>query len=475
MLGFLVANEPNPEEDAEIVKKLLAADHGVGERRQDAITHLLNRDWFTRAWIFQEAVLSKKLILRCGGLEVPFDKFKRLIDTVMRVQYGSGGYARSLLKTTVGFNTVDLIQHGRRPCKYPQCERLLNASFLSVLLEALQQFQATNPRDLIYAFLAPQFQNLKPKNMIIPGYDKKVEWVWTDAARRIIADTGSLDILAAARGSQPGDFQIPSWVPDWSYCYRYARPITAPGLKTSFDACCGRLHKTELSGDFMALRVRGKIISKVAWLAPRNFGIDYYRNGMDKFFDLDGHVTELKQHLRFQRGHSGEQLAQDWPDLRGQVLRTLLADGAFGRVQPLPEKTRDLERVLADEALIKHMKQRMDAGEHVPNPNRWRGDYELLEKLWGWALIAQRKVLFATKAADKNDRQALIFLGLAARSVAVDDVIVVLYGSKVPVVLRVAEGNRWSVVSQCYLQDCMFGGEDSMRWKEEEAESFLLV
>jgi hypothetical protein len=212
MIHFL-SSESDPKADVDTVGKMFAADRGVGKLRQDAITNLLNRDWFTRAWVFQEAVLSKELLVRCGGMEVSFAKFKRLIDAVMRVQYNSGGYARSLIKTTVGFDTVDLIQHARQRCDEKDCQRFVESNFLAVLFEAMQQFRATNPRDLIYAFLASRFQNLEPENKIVPDYDKAVEWVWSDATRRIIADTRSLSVLAAGRGSEQGDVHVSSWVP----------------------------------------------------------------------------------------------------------------------------------------------------------------------------------------------------------------------------------------------------------------------
>ena len=124
------------------------------------------------------------------------------------------------------------------------------------------------------------------------------------------------------------------------------------------------------------------------------------------------------------------------------MLRTLLADGAFGHVQPLSETTKELERVIAEEKTIIEMKQRIDAGEHIPNPRRWRGDYEILEKLWGWVLIAQKKVMFATKATDGVDELSTINLGLAASTVRVNDVIAVLHGSKVLIVLRPVAGGE---------------------------------
>ena len=48
----------------------------------------------------------------------------------------------------------------------------------------------------------------------------------------------------------------------------------------------------------------------------------------------------------------------------------------------------------------------------------------------------------------------MINLGLAASSVNANDVIVVLHGSKVPIVLRPTEGldGRFSFISRCYLE-----------------------
>lgn len=209
---YLLNNEEDPKPDVATVTKALAADRGVGNRRQDAVTNLLNRDRFTRAWVFQEAVLSKGLSVRCCGMEVPFVKLKRLIDAVMRVQYDAGGYARSLIQTTVGFESVDLIQHARQRCEDESCQRFVEPNFLAVLFEAMQKFRAVDSCDLIYAFLASRFQNLQPKNRIFPDYDKAVEWVWTDATRRIITDTQSLSVFAAGRGELK-NLHVPSWVP----------------------------------------------------------------------------------------------------------------------------------------------------------------------------------------------------------------------------------------------------------------------
>lgn len=73
MLLFLATNEVSTEADTKMVKTLINADDGLGERRQQAITRFLNKDWFTRAWIFQQAVLSNELMVKCGEMETPFE------------------------------------------------------------------------------------------------------------------------------------------------------------------------------------------------------------------------------------------------------------------------------------------------------------------------------------------------------------------------------------------------------------------
>ena len=267
---------------------------------------------------------------------------------------------------------------------------------------------------------------------------------------------------------------------DWSYCFRYGRPIAVPCCKSSFKACLGRPHVTDdAATDFTTLLVKGKAILKIGWLAPRNFEVSYYRDGINEFLDLNGHVETLKQHLTLQRRLTAEQVADRWPDLAGAVLRTLLADGAYGTVQPLPEKTKELQRVLSDEKKIMDMKRRMDASEHVPSPRRWQEDYVVLEKLFEWALIAQKKVLFTTKAVDGVDGPDSIQLGLSASAVQVNDVIALLHGSQVPVVLRPADGgeNQWHFISQCYLEGWMYksDAENKVWWDEADGDYFLLI
>ena len=131
--------------------------------------------------------------MRCGDAEYPFGLLKRVADAVCDIQYGTGGYARSLASTTVGFDTLDLIQHSRNECTRPECKISGPESFLGLLLKVLLQCTATNDRDLVYAFLA--FQDPNSPKVIKPEYGQTVEATWTDAAVYIIKSSQSLDLF----------------------------------------------------------------------------------------------------------------------------------------------------------------------------------------------------------------------------------------------------------------------------------------
>ena len=72
-------------------------------------------------------------------------------------------------------------------------------------------------------------------------------------------------------------------------------------------------------------------------MLPWNFETTYYKDVTpQQFLGLDNHVKSLKMHFYNQLDMSAEDVQKRWPDLEGDVLRTLLADGAFGNEQPLP-------------------------------------------------------------------------------------------------------------------------------------------
>lgn len=416
-------------------------------RRIEALTKFLNRDWFTRAWVFQEAVLAKDLCVRCGGVEFSFSLLKRVADAVCDIQYGTGGYARSLASTTVGFDMIDLIQHSRGDCRHDGCNIAGTTNFLGLLLKVLAQCRATNPRDLIYAFLA--FQDPASECDIRANYTSSVETVWTDAAISIIKNSQSLDLFCAASGGRRP--RLPSWVPDWSTCYSFGRPFAAPDMESAFCSGGATQHwqETELSENgARRLIVKGRIIDHIDWFSSWNSETDYYRDvSIQEFIALDRHVESLRRYLRIHHGLSADEVAKRWPVLEEAVMRTLLADGAFGSGRSLPSMAEILSLYRHDSDTKK-----LDASEELHNDG-------LAEVLQESVLILQKKRLFVSKN---------LLLGLAPRDAsrngaAVGNSIAILEGSRVPCLMRQAEGQAgtYKLIGQCYVDGWMYGVPDA--------------
>lgn len=104
------------------------------------------------------------------------------------------------MKTTLGYNTLDLIKHakGNSGCK-PKCalsEKLQPGHLLEMLLVVLQHLRATKKQDLIKAFLGVAFRNYpqgSQERLSAFPEDKFVE-VWTLAAKHIFEKRAILEM-----------------------------------------------------------------------------------------------------------------------------------------------------------------------------------------------------------------------------------------------------------------------------------------
>jgi Heterokaryon incompatibility protein (HET) len=485
MVGlFASRSSKSGTQDANFVRMML--DLGYTEdspndltRRQwrhQALVRLLNRSWFSRAWIFQEVVMPTQVLLMCGALEMSLENLMRLSNAVFLVEEEEQGYAHSLTTSTTGFDTLYLIKHSRPGgCGDAECERRnFKPGFLGLLMQALQKLEATVPQDLIYAFLA-----FKDDITIIPNYKAPVSLVWTEAAKNIIIATKSLDIFSAVRGDEPCSVALPSWVPDWSKCYPYARPICAPDFKSDFKACNALLgdqsHVLETACPHVwedasgvgsdALIVTGKVIGTISWFSPFSFEKAYYREGLNAVFTLNEHVRVLKRHLV---GPSSRHLLQDTDE---RVMRTMLADGAFGHKQPLVVSPQKIIQICNEEKEIETELRKVGAG---PLSEEMEQKKEILDRCRQWSLVVQQKKLFLCEGSEEGG----LDLGLAPKAVKKGDLVCLLLGSKAPCVLRSSDegSGRYRVIGQCYLDEWMYGSPPPGRnWSSSGEQKFVLV
>jgi hypothetical protein len=172
------------------------------DKRWAALPRFLELPWFERCWIIQEVVVSSgDPVILCGSMQFYWSRLEKAITWL--IQYGTHFRTdRIKLVTSIselGF-TRDLWE-------------------LQALLQSTRPFQATNSRDKVYALLGLAGETGAPDQWplaLAPNYGRTVRELYTEVTRYCIQQTKSLSILSQVEGSTESgndDGQYPSWVP----------------------------------------------------------------------------------------------------------------------------------------------------------------------------------------------------------------------------------------------------------------------
>ncbi|QSZ33440.1 hypothetical protein DSL72_005008 [Monilinia vaccinii-corymbosi] len=196
----------------------------------------LQRTWFSRIWVVQEAFLPRNIVVVCGSDVIPWGNISACAKILRET--GLGTLLMELLIDTVDdvegtvyvnntLNNQSIFQSMREMATFgrEQMGRVLN---LEKLLYYSRFFDATNPKDKIYAIHGIWEKGGKtiPRDMK-PDYanDATTASVYTRAAWEILFETQDLNILSLVEDcslaiQNPKSFRaignLPSWVPDFS-------------------------------------------------------------------------------------------------------------------------------------------------------------------------------------------------------------------------------------------------------------------
>ena len=167
-----------------------------------AVQEVLNRPWFQRAWVFQEAVLSREVKMIIGRYLFYFQELYRLVYHILSIQYAINGYRNSISKTTTGYEPMKSIRDLRQQLIRKEEPR----TFLPFLCRAGGYWRATEKRDMVYAFLGL----LNKPGLFIPlgytiqpNYSAPLRDVYISLTRTVIDGSRNLDILAKVVGDEP--------------------------------------------------------------------------------------------------------------------------------------------------------------------------------------------------------------------------------------------------------------------------------
>lgn len=244
-------------------------------REWRALKALLSRPWFGRMWILQELGVASSATVVCGNQRMSWQEVSDMIDHMHTtglwlVLFSSSGYKSSVLA-----------QGRLRSLLSIRNEISKNGTVSSIeALWASRDFNATDPRDKIYALIGLCERDGQTTR---PDYTKDVQDVYRETALAIlfpqdpkIGANSSLrfhehpvmGFLCETERTE-NIYALPSWVPDWR-----ARPyesLWAMNSRTGYKAAGTSKTKIALTDDPNKISLAGKIgdaVHLVSSIAP---------------------------------------------------------------------------------------------------------------------------------------------------------------------------------------------------------------
>lgn len=184
----------------EVVGTVLGDEDGAR-----GLVDLLHRSYWGRMWMFQEVVLADNAIVHCGSHEAPWSYFKWLHDVTAQRSFWEGFEVEN---TWIGELRRALFQISLFSIPRDAAQDINAVSIPT------RRLQATDPRDKIYGLMGVCQELTKTVKV---DYAAPVRDVYTDFAKSQIELEGDLNTLLTAGLWTPEngeDLGIPSWVPD---------------------------------------------------------------------------------------------------------------------------------------------------------------------------------------------------------------------------------------------------------------------
>ena len=378
----------------------------ASSRDRQALANLLDRPWWHRVWIRQEAFLADEnnSIVLCGRAWLPLADLRRAIWWI--TTFGLGNPRHN-----------ELLRQAHSVC-------LRKASDVPRLLLRTRDSDCVDPRDRVYGILGI----LEATNSMIPvkidySASNSAEKLYKDVMVQYVCRYGTLGILEHA-GLWQGTELRPTWVPDWRGRGERAVTLHLENATSHFDApeC------TFLDAD--VLRVLGSCagrVSKVHLLEPVKLTKQSEQESWRELAMLFFH-NPVSVAAQVAIGHASSVLCSILPTLDG--------------IQP------DIQFITAEiEQYVTYL-----YGEAL-NLNQ---DHRRLLKMPTEVLsYGASDILAVSVGIIRSRRSPLLFLhngyfGLGPTGVKLNDEVWAILGSRALIVLRKAlNENSYAVVGPC--------------------------
>ena len=439
--------------------------YGIFLRQWTAFFELLERPWFSRAWIVQEAVLSPNPWVLCGDNVISFSALVRALLFVQTDQpwvFEFYGPVNMHIMIWLYFSQHE-IARGQKSIHYE-------------ILARHRQSAAFDVRDTVFAFQGLSGFDSFEQFGIIPNYEQAAEKLFIDLAVATLGQATDLDFLSIPRLRRRGEgLDIPSWVPDWScrtpICVSFLGIEGGASVRHAvpYDSTKGSIYRPILDEKTkrlkLPLELSGYIVDRIT--------------SMSKCWDLQdakGYQSIRKQaivlqnHQRLINDFRSVALADlsSWKDkyLTGEsiydVFWQTFVDGVFAKSKE--ETAKIYARFESRQRFLRHILI-LGLENHL-----W---VFMIIVVVGHALriigIANPEIAFKTSATIMVNRRMLRtgkgYLGTGPAIAEEGDYIVLVQGARLPLVVRSREG-KWELVGDAYVHGAM-GGE---LWNEEKCQ-----
>jgi Heterokaryon incompatibility protein (HET) len=437
----------------------------------EALAEFFGNEWFRRIWIIQEAAHAKELNLFYGNICMDWEYVSRTIAVISNRQLletlqPSGDedscFSNSLRDILIGVGNLDTMLEFRGDINY-------NRKFdLGMVLKTCARFNATNPRDKVYAVLGLTTDSSRA--LIQPNYDESYDTASIYIYAMLVILNFGAKPLEALTGAGIGLKRtlkgLPSWVPDWSHHTqipildknyssgtRYEptfkivkQPYTVlvlEGLQFDKVAHLGDAYEADAKLTMVELSSYTQKWYSAAERVAKMHAKDPYHNGQSRteafFRTLVGDVLSYQ-------GEEKPSTEECWSHYKA-VTRSFVTSEFLRRVEPLLERS---------------------VGEHVLNDpffRRAQDDQEKAARFMHFGGVASNYRRFCVT---EEGRMAIV-----PPLTLPDDIICIIKGSRMPFVLRKSK-KKDSLVCQlvgcCYVHGVMDG-----ELQISEAQTFTIL
>jgi len=258
-------------------------------RNDLSIMHLIGSQWWYRAWTLQEILLPGRAVAVVGQFTMDWWRFCAGTNHGFNIGIWAPITMGVIIDSMVlPYLSVQRLQERRASSGLGHTN---DAQELLELLNSSRFRAASDPRDKIYALLGLADRGgagTAPLG-IVPDYTLPVADVYQRVAQQLIRVSGTLDVLGSAGpiADHTPEFDLPSWVPDWSYTKTVCSPLMhdALGRYRTTHATNGTSTNATFADSGRTLILIGHDVTTITALSPVLHRIVHRSDEFDGFIE----------------------------------------------------------------------------------------------------------------------------------------------------------------------------------------------